>query len=219
MATPFDIRQRVFDRDGAYLEEAGQQYREHLMDRFVASPEGQALLQQQGEEAGGWAETFVDLGIDYLQVTPPGIRREHQAEILFELFPRKVSVEPGRGQEIVQELRAFWAFLKREFGLVNAGARLRELTDATAGELDRELANPANFGLAKGFVMGGLARGFDVATPAGMQAWAEAYNASLAAGAADPPTAVPRAASRAKQRAAARRKIAQQSRRRNRKKR
>jgi hypothetical protein len=58
-----------------------------------------------------------------------------------------------------------------------------------------------------------------MATPEGMQAWAETYNAALATDAERAP-ALPRVrASRAANTAATRRKMAQQSRRRNRKKR
>jgi hypothetical protein len=213
----FDIQQRVFDTQGEYLEDAAIRYREQLMDRFVASPEGQELVRQGG--AVGWADTFMDLGIAYLGVTPPAMTPEQLEDVLFELFPRKVSTEPGSGQEIVHELHAFWTFLQREFGLTNASACLRLLTAATARRLDRELQNPAKFGLAKAFVMQGLAHGFDMATPEGMQAWAETYNAALATDAERAP-ALPRVrASRAANTAAARRKMAQRSRRQNRKKR
>ena len=213
----FDIQQRVFDAQGEYLEDAAIRYRERLMDLFVASPEGQELVRQGG--AVGWADTFMDLGIAYLGVTPPGMTPEQLQTILFELFPRKVSTEPGCGEEIIQELHAFWTFLQRGFGLPNASTCLRVLTVAAAHRLDREMQNPAKFGLAKAFVMQGLTPGFDVATPEGMQAWAETYNAGLRAG-AERPLALPRVqASRATKTAAARRKIAQQSRRQNRKKR
>lgn len=116
----FNIQQRVFDAQGEYLEDAAIRYREELMDRFVAAPEGQELVRQGG--AVGWADTFMDLGIAYLGVTPPAMTPEQLESILFELFPRKVSTEPGCGQEIVQELHAFWTFLQREFGPANASA-------------------------------------------------------------------------------------------------
>jgi hypothetical protein len=216
----FDIQEPVFTPDGEYLEEAAIRYREELMERFVASPEGQELAHQGS--AVGWAETFMNLGIDYLGVTPAAITAEQLRTILFELFPRKVSAEPGCGQEIMQELRAFWKFLQREFGLANAGACLRVLTAATARRLDREMQDPAKFGLAKAFLAQGLAHGFDMTTPEGMQAWADTYNAGLHVS-ADPARALvlPSAgtARRATTTTAARRKLAQRSRRVNRKKR
>ena len=81
------------------------------------------------------------------------------------------------------------------------------------------MQNPANFGLAKAFLAQGLAHGFDMATPEGIQAWTETYNAGLRVD-AERPLALPRArTSRASKPTVARRKLAQQSRRTNRKKR
>ncbi len=140
----FNIQQRVFDAHGEYLEDAAFRYREELIELFVVSPEGQELVGQGG--AVGWADTFMDLGIAYLGVTPTAMTPEQLQTILFELFPRKVSAEPGCGHEIVHELQAFWTFLQREFGLANASACLRLLRAAAGRRLDREMQNPANFG-------------------------------------------------------------------------
>ncbi len=219
----FDIYQRVFDEDGEYLEEAALRYRDELMELFAASPEGQELVRQRG--AAGWADTFMDYGFSYLGVTPPEMAPEHIEEILFELFPRKVSAEPGAGEEIIHELQAFWTFLQREFQLANASTCLRMLTAATGRRLEKEMQNPANFGMAKSFVMLGRARGFDMTTPEGLQAFTETYNASLLADAElplpipGPPLPLPGAhAHRATKPRAARRKMARDSRRKNRKK-
>jgi hypothetical protein len=135
-----------------------------------------------------------------------------------------VSAEAGCGQEIVTELRAFWNFLRREYGLSNAAACPRVLTAATARRLEREMQDPANFGLAKMFVMQGVASGFDMSTSEGMQAWTDTYNASLRRETPRPMDEEPRANSSPTIRAtrtaaAARRKPAQRSRRINRKKR
>jgi hypothetical protein len=111
----FDIQQPVLTADGEYLEQAVIHYREQLTDRFVASPEGHELVQQGG--AVGWADTLMDLGIGYLGVTPTAIMADELKSIQFELLPRKVSAEPECGQGIIAELRAFWRFLQREFGL------------------------------------------------------------------------------------------------------
>ncbi len=49
--------------------------------------------------------------------------------------------------------------------------------------MERELANPRNFGMAKSFVMGGMAAGFDMTTGEGMGAFTRLHNASLSAAA------------------------------------
>jgi hypothetical protein len=217
----FDIQQPVFSPDGEYLEDAAIHYRDVVMEGFADSPEGQDLVRQGGTI--GWADTLMELGMGYLAVTPASMTAEEMKEVLFELFPRKVSAEPGCGQEIVRELRAFWKFLQRDYGLPNAEACLRVLTNATARRLEQAMQDPANFGLAKAFVMQGWASGFDMTTPEGMQAWAETYNAGLRINAPRPLEEVPRASSttgRATRAvAAARRKLARRSRRINRKKR
>jgi hypothetical protein len=214
----FDIQQPLFSPDDEYLEDAAIRYREVLMEGFEASAEGQDLVREGGTV--GWAETFMELGMGYLEVTPASMTAEQVKTVLFELFPRKVSADPGCGHEIVTELQAFWRFLQREFDLPNAGACLRVLTTTSSRRLEREMQNPANFGLAKAFVVQGQTSGFDMTTPEGMQAWAATCNMGLRVD-AERPQALPGASAGRVTRtaAASRRKLAQRSRRINRKKR
>jgi hypothetical protein len=93
MSVDFDIQQPVFSPDGEYLEEAAIHYRDVVMERFADSQEGQDLVRQGGTI--GWADTLMDLGMGYLGVTPAAMTAEEMKEVLFELFPRKVSADPG----------------------------------------------------------------------------------------------------------------------------
>jgi hypothetical protein len=157
-------------------------------------------------------------------MTPADVRT-----VLFDLFPRKVSAEPGAAQEIVGELRAFWHFLDRAFALPNAAACARVLDGKAARTLEQEMANPANFGMAKALVMQGAARGFDMTTEEGLNAWMTTYNAEVMAqreaGRAPPPLGgelpflpPPASHSRANKASARRkRKLAQESHKQNRK--
>ncbi len=176
----FDIHQQVFDRDGVPLEKKAQKYREQLMELFVQSPEGQALRQEDIEP--GWADMLLDFSINYLSVTPPQMTAGDLREVLFELFPRKVSTTPDEAEGIVREFRAFWTFMQREFQLANAAECLKTLDEKAARRLKKELDNPANFGIAKSFVMMGLQRGFDLSSEESINEWMETYNAELAAG-------------------------------------
>jgi hypothetical protein len=101
-------------------------------------------------------------------------------EVAYSLFPRKVLTEKGDGAEIIQELRAFWQFLQRVYQLPQAEQMLAGLTPQAARRLERELQEPANFGMAKSFVLMGKEAGFDMESPEGMRAWVEAYNATVA---------------------------------------
>ncbi len=177
----FDIYQQVFDRDGLPLEKKAGPYLDQLMELFVQSAEGQKLLSEGLEP--GWTSMMMDFGMNYLSVTPPGMTPDDLHEILFNLFPRKVSTSADEADEIIRELQAFWTFLQREYHLANAAACLKVLDEKAARELKKELSNPVNFGIAKSFVMMGQERGFDLSSEEGINEWMATYNAELAAGA------------------------------------
>ncbi|MDB5309847.1 MAG: hypothetical protein JWO38_4049 [Gemmataceae bacterium] len=133
-------------------------------------------------EAGrqiGWAAMMMEYAINYTGHTPPEMTLSNFNEVLFELIPRKVSTEPETAEEIVTELRAFWSFLSRQYGLDNAPKILATLDDRAVDRLEAELADPANFGMAKSFFMTGKNAGFDMTTPEGLAAFQDVYNASL----------------------------------------
>jgi hypothetical protein len=180
----FDIHQNVFTSDGE-LKETATEYREELERLFEESPEGQAL-RKEGIEPG-WSRMMIGFGMDYLGVTPPQISPDALQEILFDLFPRKVSAPAEDAPEIIRELRAFWQFMQREFGLKNAAACLEVLDDDAITEMQEEMSNPENFGFAKSLVMQGLERGFDLSTEEGLNTWMATYNAEIAAGIGTPP--------------------------------
>jgi hypothetical protein len=178
MRMPFDLNEAVFDEHGTYLEEKAMRYEEALMNQFAASPEGQAI-QERGTELG-WARAMIHYAITYPGVTPPAMTTGDLEEVVFDLFPRKVITERGDGAEIIQELRAFWRFLQRVYQLPQAKQMLARLTPQAARRLEHELQEPANFGMAKSFVLMGKEAGFDMESPEGMRAWVEAYNATVA---------------------------------------
>ena len=177
----FNIHQQIFDRDGLPLEKKARQYQDDLMQLFEQSPEGQALWNEGIEP--GWASMMMDFGIHYLSVTPPQMSPDNVRQILFDLFPRKVSASADEAPDIIRELQAFWQFLQREFHLENAAACLAVLDEKTARKLKKEMSDPANFGIAKSFVTMGMQRGFDMSSEEGINKWMATYNAEIAAGA------------------------------------
>jgi hypothetical protein len=213
----FDIHQRVIDRDGMPREKIAYQYKEQLVNLFEQSLEGQAL-HDEGIESG-WTSLMLAYGLDYLGKTPPQMSPGDLSEILFDLFPRKVSAEADEAPHIIREMQLFWQFLQREFSLENATACLKVLDNNAVRELKREMSNPANFGIAKSFVMMGMQRGFDVTSEEDMNAWMATYNAELAAG-TGPRIPLPgeRSPDARKVHSKLRRKMARESRRRNHKK-
>src|SRR5258708_38826383 len=148
------------------------------MGQFGGSPEGQAIT-QAGTELG-WARAMIHYASTYAGVTPATMTTDDLAEVVYDLFPRKVITERGDGAEIIHELRAFWHFVERVYHLPQAKQLLARLTPQAARRLERELQEPANFGMAKSFVLMGKEAGFDMESPEGMQAWVQAYNATVA---------------------------------------
>lgn len=176
----FEIHQPVTDREtGEYDEQAARAYQDAILELFAASPEGVAY-REQGREIG-WTSIFLEYAMSYLGRTPPEMDAGDLDEVLFELIPRKVSVEAQEAPDIVAELRAFWGFLGRAYELPNAPDMLDSLDEEAAARLEREMADPANFGMAKSIVMQGKAMGFDTTTQEGLNTWMHAYNAGLGA--------------------------------------
>jgi hypothetical protein len=174
----FDINQKPYDEEyGELDEEAFEQYVDHLMEEFAASPEAQPVIEQHGQVS--WAGTMMEYAMHYPGVTLPEMSVGDFEEVVFEIFPRKVSTEASSAGEIVAELRAFWDFLRRAYQLKNADKILAKLTPAAVPRLERELANPRNFGMAKSFFMQGQELGFDMTKQEGLDAFMNFYNSRL----------------------------------------
>ncbi len=175
----FDIRQNLFDRDGMPVEKKVVEYLKELIRLFRESPEGQAL-EDEGLYPGFWVNSMVEYGIDYLGVTPARLSPDQLRELLFDIFPRKVSADADEAPQAIRELQAFWQFAQREFQLENAAACLKVLDDKAVRQMKKEMSNPANFGMAKSIVMMGKAHGFDMTTEEGINEWIATYNAEIA---------------------------------------
>ncbi len=171
---PFDIHQPIFDDDGECEEAEFQAYVEAFIDAFRASPEGAALPEVD------WVDSVAEYARTYFSATLASLQPGEFDEIVWEIFPRKVSVDPAEGTAIVRELRAFWAFVGREYGLEQAASCLRVVGDGAEARLTEYLGDPRRFGMAKGFFMAGKDAGFDMTSEAGIQTWAAAYNGGLA---------------------------------------
>lgn len=218
----FDIRKNLFDAPGDELDEAAsRKYIDTLFQRFLDSPEAEAL--PGSSDRLGWVNNLLGLGIDFRGVTPPNTTPADLHTLLFELFPRKVAVKASEAAEIVQELRGFWTFLQREYRLDNAAACLEVLGGGAVERLEAALGQPDNFGLAKQFAMFSEELGLDLTTEQGRAEAMQAYNATLANVASIPPSgaAPPSPVSAPPQRGAgsrskSRRKAARASRKKNR---
>ena len=92
----------------------------------------------------------------------------------------KSSLRGGMGRRASKNYGHFGDFTSRVYQLLQARQMQARLTPQAARRLERELQEPANFGMAKSFVLMGKEAGFDMESPEGMQAWVQAYNATVA---------------------------------------
>src|SRR6266542_382954 len=118
-----------------------------ILRRFVASREARSLAHE-----AGWCRTMADFGRKFLgkEITETG--GADLEEILFRLFPREVICEPSDAKSIILELRAFFTFLKRAYQAPKADRCLSVLDGGAISKLERLLADPAKFGVAKLFL-------------------------------------------------------------------
>jgi hypothetical protein len=186
----------LLDEDGERNDDRVAAYRAAILQRFEASPEAQA------EPEAHWAAMLVDYATSYFGKTAEALIPAELDEIVFELIPRKVSVEPEAAPAIVAGLRAFLVFLQREHP-GHAKRCLAVLDDEASQRLARLLADPSSFGPAKSFVMSGRAAGFDMSSQAGLGAWAaHMQKNNLRLPMSRPTPAAPRRDASANQRAA-----------------
>jgi len=137
---------------------------DELVAEFATSPEAQGV--ERWEDCRLVLRYAADyLGDSLVTLEPRGLR-----EVLFELVPSKVWVEPARAKPIVEATRAFFAFMKRAHGLPRADACLRVLEADAVEKLERALSDPGNFGVAKSMMMAGEELGFDMRSDEG-RAW------------------------------------------------
>jgi len=174
-----DIHQSFVDEESDELDrEKFEAFAENLLEEFSESPEAQPVFEEYGPL--GWARIMLDYAVDYIGVMLPEMSARDFHEVLFEIFPRKVSTEASSAAAIVAELRAFWEFLQRQYQLKNAAPILALLKDNAVKRLEKELANPANFGIAKSFFTLGAEMGFDMTTQEGLDAFLLYYNSRQA---------------------------------------
>ena len=103
-------------------------------------------------------------------------------EIVFDVFPEKLSIDASEASWILDILRAFFTFLGRAYDLPAAPACLRVLGEGAIERLETELADTSNYGLAKSMVMEGKAAGVPIESPEGMAVWGRTMNMRIAAG-------------------------------------
>lgn len=165
---PYDVLADLFalGQDGERIDaELRRSLEDELGRRFVASPEASALTGVQS------CQLVMDLAADYFNATIATLGPRELREIVFDIIPRKVSVDASAASWIIEENRAFYAFLKRELALEQADACLQVLGGDAVKRLEAALSDTSQFGMAKSLFLGGREAGFDMDSREGIEAW------------------------------------------------
>lgn len=89
---------------------------------FLKSPEYKKLSKANKKSEGSWFQLFMDFQLNYIGGNLCEFDDEDAAEILIELFPRKVMCSDSQAKTIIPELIAVWQFLQRE---LNSGQKVQ----------------------------------------------------------------------------------------------
>ncbi len=153
------------NQDDVVDPEAREPLENELVRRFAASPEAKDLEEIQA------CRFVMDFAADYFGETIATLRAASLREIIFDIIPRKVSIGASEARWIIEENRAFYGFLKREYKLKQADSCLKVFGSAAIKKLEAALSDSSNFGMAKSLVMAGADAGFDMQSKEGLDAW------------------------------------------------
>ena len=85
----FDFSPALIDEDGEFDEAKVNEYFETLQEQFAESPEFAAL----GDSETSYNSFLLSFGLDYFRALPTTLSEGELKEILFDLIPRKVTLE------------------------------------------------------------------------------------------------------------------------------
>jgi hypothetical protein len=172
----FDFSPNLIDEEGEFDHEEVNEYFQTLQEQFEQSPESEALADQDTS----YISLLLSCGLDYFSALPTTLSEGELKEILFDLIPRKVTMDADEADPLIREFKAFFGFLHREFSVTTA-ARLATICDESAAKkLKTKLSDSSNFGLAKSFFSAGRAAGFDMTSEEDIAEFTARYNQQLA---------------------------------------
>lgn len=145
---------------------------DELCAAFADSPEGKSISELEGHRV------LMEFGAQYVGASIGTLEPWAVREVLFDIVPRKVSVDASAAGALIEDCRAFYRFLGRAYGLEQADACLQVLGPRAEKQLAKALSDPRNFSPAKALFTAGKDAGFDMQTQEGIEAWIRTMNAS-----------------------------------------
>lgn len=115
-----------------------------LLSRYNASPESQSL-----DINIGAAKLIMDFAFNYCACTIATMTPMALDDIVFSIIPRKVMINPADAVDVINDSRAFFLFLQREYGLERFAECLNILDESATEHLAHALGDDSNFGIGK----------------------------------------------------------------------
>ena len=173
----FDVMTTVADAEsGEFDDNLLKSYIDAITVEFSESPEFLELSDK----------SHIDYVVFYLQYAASNVGETVGTmtlgcsnEVLFDIFPRKVTMDASEASTVICEIRAFWKFIDRTRNLPVAARIVAELDEDAETELEELLGDESNFGMAKSFFAMGKKHGFDMNSESGMNQFMAFYNSNL----------------------------------------
>jgi hypothetical protein len=153
-------------------EDAFAAVSQRLLERFEATPEG-ADHRWVADQILGFKQGYLG-GDDLGRWTSDDL-----SEVLFELYPRKVVLEPGDNAGVIAGVAAFLRFLQTE-GLWTgdeSSEELASLVEQAGARFDVAMADESRWGPGKRLFSGAAAQGVDVTDQRQLDEYVRTFNA------------------------------------------
>lgn len=128
-----------------------------LQEKYQASPEAKAI-----DTAASVSTLIIDFSFNYLNCTVATLNPADLEQILYEIIPAKVMMPASEADNMIEDARAFFSFLKRAYQSVHADRCLSILTDDAAIRMRSAMDNPDLFGMGKSALSEGTGFPFDM---------------------------------------------------------
>ncbi len=127
-----------------------------LQALFFESPEGKKCA-----NGSSMVTPLLHFAFSYQSATIATLQAGALEEVVFEIVPRKVMVQPDEAKRIIEEYRLFYRFLKRQYALPQADHCLKVLGGNAISRMKAALGDSSGFGpgkaaLASGFLPPGF---------------------------------------------------------------
>jgi hypothetical protein len=150
-------------------------YIDDAIQAFANSNAGQAHSKLHGE-GSYWIGTFIELAYRYEGFTLPHMTQGHAQEVMEYILPRKITLlDSSEADDAIDELVAFWTFVDEVYRFRSAKAIAKYLRSIET-QFPQWMMDPNRGGMAKTFMMQGIAAGYDMTSPEGLNAFQAEYN-------------------------------------------